>query len=577
MRIPSTARAQNAERSRFLGRLSRATALLLVLLTATATWRVAASHETRPAAAKAAAPKAQDEGVSKEEPEQEEDQTDGSDDENLDEVQALEQSARKYSVDTVSAQALTQMMALTQPTLPDLSPYTPAAAEQRIVRKPGGRVSVGSLLTEISFKSFRGGDEQMREWARRQLSLPKAIFIHDGYVTPHDLARMLPKQYFEETEKGVFVARLPIDIRQGATLHIGHDVKDFRLSFERGAFLVNEGKLFVTGSRIQGWNEAKKAPTWFRDKHEFRPFLVSWGGSETYLIESVVAHLGYAETKSYGVSISQFSPKVDPITRRARPTGWLLNSEFFDNWYGFYCYEADDVVIRGNNYHDNIKYGIDPHDRSRRLIIAENSASGTKEKHGIIVSREVNDSWIINNKSFENTLSGIVVDRSSANNVVALNQIFRNHSDGITIYESPQTVIWQNLIAANQRHGIRVRNSLDVQLRENVAIGNGLSGVYGHIKNLADTGRNLQLDPFRQTISMLVVGGQLVSNGSGPVTIDQPLSLELYDVDLREPRRQLGIKFSGILGEYQQQVLDILVRQNKPVVIRPAADPRASG
>jgi poly(beta-D-mannuronate) C5 epimerase len=377
----------------------------------------------------------------------------------------------------------------------------------------------------------------------------------------------------------VFVARLPIDIKPGATLQIGDDVKDFRLSLDRGAFLVNEGKLFITGSRLEAWNEAARGPAVFRDKHDFRPFLVSWAGSETYIVDSVVAHLGFAATKAYGVSISQFSPKLAPVFKRPRPTGWLLNSEFFDNWYGFYCYEADDVVIRGNNYHDNIKYGIDPHDRSRRLIIAENRASGTKEKHGIIVSREVNDSWIFDNKSFENGLSGIVVDRSSVNNVVAHNQVYRNHADGITIYESPNTLLWQNLVVGNERHGIRVRNSVDADLRDNVAIGNGLSGIYGHIKNLNETDRNIHLDPFSQEISMTIVGGQLVSNGSGPVTIDQPLSLELYDVDLRRPARDLGIRLTGVLGQYQEQVLDILVRRKLPVVVRPAggAASEASG
>ena len=78
---------------------------------------------------------------------------------------------------------------------------------------------------------------------------------------------------------------------------------------------------------------------------------------------------------------------------------------------------------------------------------------------------------------------------------------------------------------------------------------------------------------------MTIVGGQLVSNGSGPVTIDQPLSLELYDVDLRRPARDLGIRLTGVLGQYQEQVLDILVRKKLPVVIRPAggAATEASG
>jgi len=495
-------------------------------------------------------------------------QTDGSDEDHPDAVPATEAQPKTYTVGTGSTQSLLNW---NPPKLPDVTQYTEAAAMEKLHRGPAGHVRVGSMLEQLSFKNFTGRDERLREWARRQTSMPQVIFISGGYVTARDLAKALPKQYFAETAPGVFVARLPIDVMPGATLHIDKDVKDFRLSLDRGAFLVNEGDLFITRSRLEGWNEAKNEPSIFEDEKDFRPYITSWGGSRTFIIHSTVAHLGYAASKAYGISVSQFSPSLAPILKRKPPTGWLLNSEFFDNWYGFYCYEAEDMAIRGNTYHDNIKYGIDPHDRSRRLLIAQNTVYGTKIKHGIIVSREVNESWIIENTSYNNGLSGIVADRSSVHNIIALNKTYRNKSDGITVYESPNTVIWRNLVTANNRHGIRVRNSIDVQLRDNVAVGNALSGVYGHIENLSDTGRNLKLDPFHPVISMTVVGGKLVSNGSGPITIDQPLSLEVYNVDLREPRRELGIHFTGVLGTYQEKVLDIMVRQKLPVVVKPEA------
>jgi poly(beta-D-mannuronate) C5 epimerase len=257
--------------------------------------------------------------------------------------------------------------------------------------------------------------------------------------------------------------------------------------------------------------------------------------------------------------------------KRTRPTGWLLDSEFSDNWYGFYCFEADDVVIARNVYRDNILYGIDPHDRSRRLIIAENDAYGTHKKHGIIVSREVNDSWIFRNRAHGNALSGIVLDRSSVNNIVADNTTFGNHSDGITIYESSDNLLWNNHAVGNQRHGIRVRNSQRVRLYNNRCIGNGSNGVYGHIKDLNGTDRDLALDPFTQSVSLVVVGGQLTHNDSGPVAIDSPLSLEMYNVSMLAPTKTAGLKMVGILGELQAQVLDLLVRKRVPVVIEPAA------
>lgn len=457
------------------------------------------------------------------------------------------------------------------PALPDLAPYTAANVAAKIRRKPAGRVRYVRLVEAVELTEFTGSDGRLAEWAARQSRNPRAIVIDGGYVTPRDLAKALPPEHFERTGEGVYVLRMPLIVAQGATLHIDDSTRAFRMSEERGAFLVNDGRLFITGSALLGWRERDNGPATFRDGESFRPFLLSWGGTETYIVGSTVSHLGYAKSKSYGISISQYSPGLVKRMKRTHPTGWLIDSEFADNWYGFYCYEADDVVIARNVYRDNIVYGIDPHDRSRRLIIAENEAYGTKKKHGIIVSREVNDSWIFRNRAHANGLSGIVLDRSSVRNVVAENTAFGNASDGYTIYESPDNLLWNNHAVGNRRHGFRVRNSVRVKLYGNRAIGNGSAGVYGHIKDLTGTDRDLRLDPFEQTVSLVVVGGQLTANQSGPIAIDSPLSVELYDVDLLAPTRTAGLRMRGVLGDFQEELLDLMVRRRVPVVIEPAA------
>jgi poly(beta-D-mannuronate) C5 epimerase len=327
--------------------------------------------------------------------------------------------------------------------------------------------------------------------------------------------------------------------------------------------------LFVADTKVTGWSEKANGPSTFKSPKEFRPFLLSWGGTQTYMFNTKVASLGYNNSKSYGLSISQYTPNMKAQMNRPDPTGWIVNSEFSDMWYGYYCYETRDFVVKGNTYRDNIVYGIDPHDRSHGLIIAENTVYGTKKKHGIIISREVNDSFIINNKSYENHLSGIVLDRNSVNNLVAYNQIYRNHTDGITLYESADNLLWGNRVFANKRHGIRVRNSTNIKLYENLAIGNGLMGVYGHIKDLSDTDRDIKLDPFDAEVSLIMVGGELTSNGSGPLSIDSPLSVELYKVSMLAPTKSSGISFNGVLGDRQDEILDLLVRQQKAVLIDP--------
>ena len=474
-------------------------------------------------------------------------------------------------------QAPSESLEIPPPKLPDLDRYNLEAVMEKIDRKPAGHIRYQRLVETQELHEFTGKDGRIVEWASRQSRNPRAIIIDGGYMTPRDLAKALPPEHFEETSKGIFVLRMPLIVARGATLHIDDSVREFRMSEDRAAFLVNDGKLFITNTAVLGWREGENAPAKFRDGRRFRPFLLAWGGTETYIVGSKVNHLGYDASKSYGVSISQYSPGIVDKMKRAHPTGWLIDSEFKDNWYAFYCYEADDIVIARNKYRDNIVYGIDPHDRSSRLIIAENEVTGTKKKHGIITSREVNDSWIFRNRVSGSGLSGIVLDRASVRNVIADNVVFDNRSDGITIYESGENMLWGNHAVGNDRHGIRVRNSQDMKLYNNNCVSNGMSGIYGHIKDLTGTDRDMRVDPFEAKVSLVVVGGRLTNNKRGPVAIDRPLSLELYKVELLAPASKDGLRIKGLIGELQPQVLDLLVRQQVPVVIEPAGKAKAHG
>lgn len=474
------------------------------------------------------------------------------------------QEAKTYTVST----APTAPLELAKPTLPDLSGFTAEAAEKKIVRTKPGKISVRRMMQENALKDFIGGDNKMAEWVVRQHGIPQAIFLDDGYMNLKDLAKKAPK-YVIETSPGIYLAKIPIVVGQKGILEIDKQTQELRLSQEGGAFLVNDGQMFIRDTKVTGWREKDNGPATFRSPKEFRPFLLAWGGTETYIVNTKMASFGYANSKSYGVSISQYTPNMAKVLKRPEPTGWIIGSEFSDMWYGFYCYETRDFVVKSNTYKDNIVYGIDPHDRSHRLIIADNTVYGTKKKHGIIISREVNDSFIINNRSYDNKLSGLVIDRNSVNNLIAYNEIYKNHTDGITLYESGDNLLWDNKVISNRRHGIRIRNSVNIRLYENVSMANGLTGIYGHIKDLSDTDRDIKLDPFDAQVSLIVVGGELAANGSGPLSIDSPLSVELYRVSMLAPTKSSGISFTGILGERQDEILDLLVRQQKAVLIDP--------
>lgn len=362
----------------------------------------------------------------------------------------------------------------------------------------------------------------------QQRFAPEVLMLERGVADISGLYLALRAQGFGDeymTKQGrVYTLRKPIVIAPEATLVIsGADVKELRLSSDRGAYITNAGRLYVQDTRVSGWNEAlqKEDYAGIDDKYRFRPFIVSWSRSHTFMGGSVFTALGYSSTKAYGISITSGPKDVmlykpESITP---PDGVIAENSFRNLYYGFYSYEAQRVALIGNEYKDNIIYGIDPHDRSRYLTIAFNAAWGTMKKHGIIISREVNDTTIIGNLAFENHGSGLMIDRLSVSTMMYGNTSFDNGQDGITIFESDCKLIASNRLFSNKRNGLKVRNARDVGVFYNVIHDNKQAAIEGYISDLrkdpAHITRNFTLDPYSDINAMTVVGNWIERNGAG--------------------------------------------------------------
>jgi len=480
-------------------------------------------------------------------------------------VQTQQYEISDYGLESPASETIT----MAKPALPDVSQYNRTAVEERLSALPSEPPNISvQRISGISALGDFVDEGRAREWIVRQFSHPQAILVNSGKATLDDVFRQVnDARYLQRNDDGSYLVRLPIAVRPGATLVIRDET--LRLSEERGAFIANDSSLFVIDSTVLGWRERDNGPATYQSAASFRPFFVGWGGSKTFVLGSTFSNLGYNQSKSYGFTVAQYSAYDNQKLQREPPSAWLIESVFKDIYYGFYCYEARDVAIVDNVYQDNITYGIDPHDYSSRLLIAGNDVFGTRKKHGIIISRQVNDSWIINNRSHNNALSGIVLDRQSRNNVVAYNVVQDNHGDGIGLYESPDNLLWGNRLVNNLRNGIRIRNSTNVGVYHNIAILNGTFGVLGQVKDLSDTGRNIEEDVYDQEVSMSVVGGKLAANASGPLYTDNPQYIDLYDIEMRFPRSKAGIHFNGVLGTYQTEIFDGLLNQHRAVRIAP--------
>lgn len=356
---------------------------------------------------------------------------------------------------------------------PDLTEHTPAAVRSLLPATYDGQAKLAPVEGE------RYLDEVFRreigvELTKRQ-GREAAVFIavEGGAIKLEQLVAQLDDPGIARLSEGTVTLRLPVLIREGATLVIdGEQTPTLRLAEDAGALIGNAGKLFVMDSALVGWNDEAEKPSRFVKKSRFRPYLTSFIRSETYLVNSRFAHLGFAAPSAYGLSLTTQPERKHGEPTDESPMGELIGNTFEDLYYGFYSFEARDVAIVDNVYRDSIVYAIDPHDRTTRLLITGNTTTGTKERHGIIGSRGVSQSYIWNNKSYGNAGSGVMLDRNCYGNVVANNEVYGNNQ-GIAVYESSDNRVIGNTVVGNNKSAIRIRNSTDITVQENLLVGHG--------------------------------------------------------------------------------------------------------
>lgn len=407
------------------------------------------------------------------------------------------------------------------------------AAEELGKATPGTRRSgdVEVTLLRYSKYNFKFLQEATRDGQSIQVDVqgdldPNFINVDGGVFTLSQVRDQLVAdgRWDAVVEDGNSILfRQPILVGRDATLIIsGEEFEEFRLGSDTGAYLVVAGTLYVLDTRLVAYSEEVGGPShWDKDLGRvFRPFVVGWSDAEMYVGASTLVSIGYPAGKGYGLSFTagpsdlvatQSSPKA--------PTGAIVENTFENAYYGFYSYEAEHVDVIGNEYRGNVIYGIDPHDRSKDLRIAYNTIYGTIKKHGLIISREVDLSFLIGNISFENTGSGIMLDRDSVSNIIYANTAFGNLQDGLTFFESSCNLVMANDFFDNKRSGVRLRNSWDIALYGNRIADNGGSGIDAYIADLrgsaAGETRDFELDPYFPVTSFVAEDNTLNANTTG--------------------------------------------------------------
>lgn len=461
------------------------------------------------------------------------------------------------------------------PSLPNISHYTgqwvrdqqaAVAAELAGVEQ---RVAVEDIYNVPPLRIFTEGRRAV-EWLRRQAGIPKAIVLQAGLFSINDIVSIVNNNKIaRRLDDETVLIRLPILVDRSAALLLKPGER-LLLSKDKGAFVINEGVFFAIEAQIVGWDERVGAPAAFESDKKFRPFFSGFGVSKSYFYASVLKNLGYFSTKSYGFTVSSnpIKSKNQADQRPDDPKAWLIENDFEQLYYGFYSYEAHGTIIVRNRYFDSIVYGIDPHDYSSGLVIAYNKAAHTRKKHGIIISREVDNSWIFGNVSTDNNGSGFVLDRQCSGNVVAFNTALRNVGDGISFFESPDNVVYGNVFSHNGKHGIRVRNSYDIKTIKNVVTNNGQQGIYLATADFTAQERNLKYDPYVKRADLQSISDQVVNNRSGIIGSDGLYPLDISGMKVQGTASGSRHTFVGAMAPYANRMLVELLRHQRRVIFR---------
>lgn len=431
----------------------------------------------------------------------------------------LEASNEKASISKMGVYTITpikndESKFIAPPLLPDISGFT---VENEKNKLPA--LKEGTAVTMDLNKGYRFILARLDELAFMQDKIdPLAIVILDGVYDLDMLTTAInDPTLLQKKDDDTYALFVPLTISAGATLII-QDNKNLLLSASTGGLISNLGNTHIIESTIMGWNTQTNQPALYEAEDKFRPYIVTWCDSVLNIAGSKIANLGYNSSKAYGLTYSQCTNKLERegADIAVRPAGNIIGSHFSDLYFAFYSYEADDIAIIGNVYEDNIVYGIDPHDRSNNLIIANNEVRRTKEKHGIIISREVNNSFIFNNISEDNNGSGIMIDRNSVNNVIAYNKAQNNKGDGLTFYESSDNLTYKNILSNNENSGLRVRNSMNITSYGDVLNYNENAGVVVYTDNLMEKDstkhRDLDMDPYEEKVALNLYSTEVIGN-----------------------------------------------------------------
>ncbi|MFN8490841.1 MAG: right-handed parallel beta-helix repeat-containing protein [Caldilineaceae bacterium] len=394
------------------------------------------------------------------------------------------------------------------------------------------------------------------------------------------------------------------------------DVASATLAIDYLSFVylrTHSGVINLDNAKVYSWDPTANA--FDQDSNNGRAYVIAKYAATLNIHNSELSYLGSADGESYGVSWRDTNDTLTPDVLRTRVTGEVINSNFHHNYYGVYTFQATTMSFIGNQFHDNIRYGFDPHDFTHDVLV-ENNAAYDNGAHGFIISRGCNNFTFRNNRAYNNLnpdpidqAQGFMLDPGSpdatsaqapsTNNLLegnvaydnegfglrilgstanqVLNNRFYQNQKGVVIDEkSTGNLIDSNVITQNLGYGLVTQETADANtITRNNVRGNGDHGIYLHSNTNLISGNtttaNVGAGIAFYTPGLALTANQVLSNtasGNGGAGIDLRNAVKtLVQGNLVENNNGLaGIYLSG--GASQNALRRNTIHANQGVGIR---------
>ncbi|MDD5065919.1 MAG: NosD domain-containing protein [bacterium] len=182
----------------------------------------------------------------------------------------------------------------------------------------------------------------------------------------------------------------------------------------------------------------------------------------------------------------------------ANPTGIYLDqaddnrfeaNKAYLNGYGLYCDRSSFAVITNNNFYRNTNSGLvlihsTGAGETRFNAVKDNLVYSNRNYGLFLTNGNLHDNVLVNNRIFNNTLSGICVSLST-NNRILNNPFISGSSNGIRIRTgSRNTVVSNNYITRNQKYGILADEGTGLKVNLNTITTNPVGILYSDVSGI---------------------------------------------------------------------------------------------